>query len=260
LSPERPQQHDRRGRGLRATAQQTLFLTGFFAFILGLPVYVRADSWARVASIEGGHWSLGATSASLIRGTFPTIGGPTIGGPGISSPGLAALLMAPPEEPADEGKAETKELIYKTINFLLLVGGLIYLLRKPMGAFFAARSAEIREGVEEGRKALAESGARMSAIEEKLRHLEEEIAAFKASATREMQAEHERMRLATVAETEKMLESARSRMDITTRATKLELRLFVANEALKQAEQMIRGRLDDATRSRLVQQFVARVQ
>jgi len=140
------------------------------------------------------------------------------------------------------------------------VAVLIFVLRKPLGAFFQPRSAEIREGLEEGRKALADSQARMSAIEAKLRHLEEEIAAFKAAATREMQAERERMRSATVAETEKMLESARSRMEVTTRATKLELRLYVADQALKQAEQMIRGRLDDATRSRLVNQFVARIQ
>jgi F-type H+-transporting ATPase subunit b len=227
-----------------------LFLAAFFAFILGLPVHVRADSWARVAPVAGGRRSPWATSAALIQRTTT----------GIGSPGLAALLMAPPEEPADEGKAETKELIYKTINFILLVGGLIYVLRKPLGMFFAARSAEIREGLEAGRKALAESQARMSAIEEKLRHLEEEIAAFKDSATREMEAERERMRSATMAETEKMLESARSRMEITTRATKLELRLYVADQALKQAEQMIRGRLDDVTRSRLVSQFVARIQ
>jgi F0F1-type ATP synthase membrane subunit b/b' len=74
-----------------------------------------------------------------------------------------------------------------------------------------------------------------------------------------MGAERQRVQQAAAAEAEKMLESARSRMETTTRAAKLELRFFIAGEAVKQAEQMIRGRLDDAMRSRLVNQFVAKL-
>ena len=178
---------------------------------------------------------------------------------GIGAPRLAAIFLAPPEGETEKSEAETKELIYKTINFILLVGGLAFLLRKPLAEFFAQRSADIQGGLEEGRKALEASQARLTTIEEKLRHLEEEIAAFKISAAREMGAERQRVQQAAAAEAEKMLESARSRMETTTRAAKLELRFFVAEEALKQAEQMIRGRLDDATRSRLVSQFVAKL-
>jgi F-type H+-transporting ATPase subunit b len=175
------------------------------------------------------------------------------------NPVVGAIFAVPPEGEGVEGKTDSREPIYKTINFIILVGGLAFVLRKPLAAFFLSRSAEIRESIDGGRKALAESQSRMSAIEEKLRHLEEEIAAFKASAAREMEAEHERMRLATAAEAEKMLESARSRMDTATRAAKLNLRFYIAGEALKQAERMIRDRLDDATRTRLVSQFVARL-
>jgi F-type H+-transporting ATPase subunit b len=172
---------------------------------------------------------------------------------------LAAIFLAPPEGEAEESKTETKELIYKTINFILLVGGLVFVLRKPLAEFFAQRSADIQGSLEEGRKALEASQARLTAIEEKLRHLEEEISAFKISAAREMGAERQRVQQAAAAEAEKMLESARSRMETTTRAAKLDLRFFIAGEAVKQAEQMIRGRLDDAMRSRLVSQFVAKL-
>ena len=177
----------------------------------------------------------------------------------MGAPRLATIFLPPAEGEAEESNSETKELIYKTINFIILVGGLAYILRKPLAGFFAQRTADIKGSLEEGRKALEASQARLTAIEEKLRHLEEEIAAFKISAAREMGAERLRMQQAAAAESEKMLESARSRMETTTRAAKLELRFFIAAEALKQAEQMIRGRLDDATRSRLVSQFVTKL-
>lgn len=183
------------------------------------------------------------------------------GDPGLTFAPKAALAYwaVPPQAEAKENNSETRELIYKTINFLILVAGLGYLLRKPLAEFFTQRSGQIRQQLDEGRKALEASQARMSVIEEKLRHLEEEIVAFKASATREAEAERQNLRTAAAEEAEKILASARARMETSTRAAKLELRHFVAEEALKQAEQMIQGRLDEATRKQLVSQFVAKL-
>lgn len=170
------------------------------------------------------------------------------------------MLLAPPEEPAAEDKGETRELIFKTINFLILAGALAYLLRKPLADFFTQRSSEIQAGLEEGRKALAESQARLSAVEEKLRRLEEEIAAFKASAEREMDAERQRLRQAAESEAQKILESARARMETASRAAQLDLKRHIADQALMQAEQLIRDRMDDPTQRRLVRQFVDKLQ
>ncbi len=54
----------------------------------------------------------------------------------------------------EENSKSSKELIFKTINFAILVGGLGYVLRKPLGEFFRSRSASIQKSLEEGRKAL----------------------------------------------------------------------------------------------------------
>lgn len=146
-----------------------------------------------------------------------------------------AMLLAPPEGPAGEKKGETRELIFKTINFLILTGALVYLLRKPLADFFAQRSSDIRTSLEEGRKALEASEARLSAVEEKLRRLQEEIAAFKAAAEREMDAERQRLRQAAESETQKILESARARMETAARAAQLDLKRYIADQALTQA-------------------------
>jgi F-type H+-transporting ATPase subunit b len=170
-----------------------------------------------------------------------------------------SLSSARAPEGEAESKKEGRELVYKFINLSLLVAALVYLLRKPLADFFAQRSAAIRKGLEEGRKALEASQAQLKTVEEKLQHLEEEIAAFKASAEREMEAEHQRLKLAASEEAEKILQAARARTEVAVRAAKVELKGYAAEQAVQLAEEIIRRRLDEAGRKRLVSDFLAEV-
>lgn len=162
-------------------------------------------------------------------------------------------------EKAEEGEAPKHEAVYKVINFLLLAGGLTFLLRRPLGEFFAQRSASIRKSLEEGRKALEASQVQLTAVEEKLRHLEEQLREFKVNAAREMEAERQRLRQAAAKEAEKILQAARDQIKVSTRAARLELKVYAAQRALEMAEEIIRERLDDARRRRLVRQFLTRL-
>ena len=168
-----------------------------------------------------------------------------------------AAARAPQAE--EEGKKERRELVYKFINLSLLVGVLAYFLRKPLSDFFAQRSAFIRKGLEEGQKALEASQGQLKTVEEKLRHLEEEIAAFKASAGREMEAERQRLKQAEAEEAEKILQAARAQIEVAVRAAKLELKSYTAEQAVELAEEIIRQRLDEGGRKRLVGEFLAEV-
>jgi len=161
-------------------------------------------------------------------------------------------------EAAKEEKPEPPhELLYKTINFAILVGGLAYLLRKPMAEFFSSRSAGIQKRLDEGRKALEASQAQLQIVEGKLQRLEAEIAAFKDAAAREMEAERQRLQQAGAEEAARILEAARAQMDVALRGAKLELKDFAAKQAVTLAEELIRARLDDAGRRRMVAQFAA---
>ncbi len=167
-----------------------------------------------------------------------------------------AAAPAPQEETEQEAAHEKRELIYKIINFAILAVALGYVLRKPMAEFFTGRSESIRKALEEGRAALKESQAKLDAVEDKLKHLEEEIAAFRTSAEKEMQAERRRMTEETAREADKILEAARIRIETATRGAKLQLQAFTAQQALELAERMIRERLDEPSRQRLVSQFI----
>jgi F-type H+-transporting ATPase subunit b len=169
---------------------------------------------------------------------------------------LHLRYAAAPAEAGEEGGEQGHGAIYKWINFVILAGGLVYLLRKPLAEFFAGRSASIRKSLEEGRQALEASEAQLRAVEEKLQRLEEEMAAFRTAAWREMEVERERLRQATAEETQKMLESVRAQMETATQQARVELKLYAAGQAVELAEKMIGERLDEASQQRLVGEFI----
>ena len=182
--------------------------------------------------------------------------------------GLAGFVRPAERGPEETAAAEHKEksqghkheLLFKWINFLILVGGLGYVLRKPLATFFVGRSASIRKSLDEGRKALEASQAQLQAAEDKLRRFEEEMASFRAAALEEMKAEREHLRRTTAAEIEKMVDSLRVQMEVATKQARLELKLYGAQQAVEMARQMIGQRLDDAGQRRLVADFVARLE
>ncbi len=184
---------------------------------------------------------------------------------GVLLLGAASLGIARQEhgaaaaETQSESSEQQHELIIKIVNFAILVAALAYLLRKvlPVGEILSRRSAEIRQALGEGKKALEAAQAQMAAVEEKLRHLDEEVAAFKAAAEQEMEAERQRIRREAAEDAEKILQTAQARLEAATRTARQELRISTAHEALQRAEQMIRTRLDEPARARLVSQFVS---
>ena len=182
--------------------------------------------------------------------------------------GLAGIVRATglgPEETAaaeheEKSEGHKHELLFKVINFIILVGGLGYVLRKPLANFFVERSASIRKSLDEGRKALEASQAQLQAVEDKLRRFEEGMASFRAAALDEMKAEREHLRRTTATEMEKMMDSLRVQMEVATKQARLELKLYGAQQAVEMARQMIGQRLDEAGQRRLVAHFVARLE
>jgi F-type H+-transporting ATPase subunit b len=159
-------------------------------------------------------------------------------------------------EKSGESNGEPHALLYKIVNFLILVGALGYLLWKPLGDFFRQRAQTITESLQQGRHALGAAHDRLSAIEARLANLDAEIRAFKDSAAHEMEADLQRLRQAAREESERTLTFARLQMEVATRAAGLELKRYTALEAVTLAEGIIRQRLDDQGRRRLVSRFI----
>ncbi len=170
-----------------------------------------------------------------------------------------AFAAAPPGAQAAREGGSLKvnhELLFETINFILLVGLLVYLYRKRGRGFFDERSEAIRKSLEESRRALEKSQSRLAEAEKKLAGLQDEVRALKERAEAEIAVEQKRMRQASDDEARRIEEFAKARIQAATNAAKLELKDYVVEQALGQARGMIRQRMDEKNRERLVSFFL----
>src|ERR1051326_3724336 len=120
------------------------------------------------------------------------------------------VSVAAPQERSDKVATEKEEspiqVVAKWANFVVLFGGLIYLLRKPMGEFFANRRKDIASGLERAQRAQTSAQARMDEIEQRLATLSTEITTLKTEAERDSLAEREKILAEARHEVERVIE------------------------------------------------------
>jgi F-type H+-transporting ATPase subunit b len=68
-----------------------------------------------------------------------------------------------------------QELLFPAINFAILLGILIYFLRRPLGDFFHSRHHEVQDAILEAKAAKQEAQAKVREYENKLKKLDYEI-------------------------------------------------------------------------------------
>jgi F-type H+-transporting ATPase subunit b len=162
--------------------------------------------------------------------------------------------------------AEGKEAVDSTLplwkwaNFLLLAGGLLYLIGKMVPPMYAARSQEILKDMSESARIRQDAEARAADVARRLAGLEAEIAALRADSQRESQTETERLANYTAAEIAKI--RAQSEQDICAagKAARMDLKRYAAKLAIELAERKISARMTPAAEDGLVRSFVRDLQ
>lgn len=179
--------------------------------------------------------------------------------------GIAALILlicaklpaCAQEHGESTGKAEkSPSIFWEWANFVLLAGGLGYVIKKNAGPYFAQRSLEIRKGMADAEAARAASDAKAAEVDRRLANLQAEIEALRLSAKQEAEADAERVRREAAAEMAKVQSHLAEEIASAGKSATLELRRFSAALALGLAEQKIAARLSPEMQTRLVGRFV----
>jgi len=158
---------------------------------------------------------------------------------------------------AEEGKGAEPDMTgWKWANFAILAAGIGFLLVKQVGPFFAARSIEIRRGIEEAQKLRADAEARAAAMDAKLSKLSVEIDAMRKAAKDEAAQEDERIRVETERELAKIAANADHEIASALKAAQGELKRYSAQLAVELAGRKVRERMTSADQAALVEQFV----
>jgi len=97
---------------------------------------------------------------------------------------LAALPALAAEGAEEDPAASTAGLIFRWLNFILVFGGIGYLIAKHGGAFFRANAKAIAASITEATAAKAEADRELREVETKIARLDKEITDLREAARR----------------------------------------------------------------------------
>jgi len=168
---------------------------------------------------------------------------------------LLASALAFGAEQKDKAEDESRWTPWAWANFIILAGGLGYLVGKNAGPFFRSRSAKIRGDIAEATRLREEAEAKAREMETRLSSLGAEIEKLRAEAHGAFSAEGERIRQETERQLARIGQQTEQEIASMTKAAREELRAYAARLAVDLAEQRIRSRMDGPAQSRLVDMF-----
>lgn len=130
--------------------------------------------------------------------------------------------------------------LWKTTNFVLFVGLIVYFLWGKAGPFFAENRKAITRQISQAATKAEEAQTRLSAIEHKLAGLDKEIEGIREHAASEMARDRERIEQETAAAIQRLRERAESEIHSATMQARARLRRQAAVSALEIAERMVK--------------------
>jgi len=168
----------------------------------------------------------------------------------ITIPVLAAEGAEP--DPADSPTG----LIFRWLNFILVFGGIAYLLAKHGGAFFRDNAKAIEKSIDEATAEKAAAVRELNEVEAKISRLNQDVPAMREAARRDFAVEAERLRASGAAEIEKIKQAERAELEASERAAQQELRGVAASLSVERAAALVSSKMNNEVRARLFRAFL----
>jgi F-type H+-transporting ATPase subunit b len=172
---------------------------------------------------------------------------------------LLAVCAAPvvrAQETAIEPQDTTAGVVFRWLNFLLIFGGLGYLIAKKGGPAFRERSNEISGAIQSATAAKQEANQQLQQAEAGLARLDQDSAAMRTQSEKDFGAEAERLRASSKREVEKIGHMAEVEIDAAGRLAQIELRTAAARQAVARAADMVAKGMTPERREIIFQNFV----
>ena len=173
--------------------------------------------------------------------------------------GVLPVYAQEGEIPGEEAELQAEEdeegwgsVALRWVNFIILFGGLGYLLRQPATEFFQTRLGTIQGGLERARGAHADADEKMAVIEGRLSRLSTEIGQIRSDAEESARVERDRIVADAKGEVARALKQSQAEVDRVARGMEHEVRAEIADSVIARAEEQLRSRLSDEDRKRLV--------
>ena len=130
---------------------------------------------------------------------------------------------------------ETTARSFEIINVAIVIFGIGIPLYRFLPRFLRERGEKVGRDIESARKQTEDAGSRLSAVEARLAHLDEEIARYRAEMEEEMRQDEARIKAALETERERIVASAHHEIDAAAAQARRGLRRFAAELAVDNA-------------------------
>ena len=163
---------------------------------------------------------------------------------------------APEHAEEHGGEHGLSALVWPTLNFAILVGGLWWFFKQPIATYLGDRHDSIRKDLVEAAAVKASAAEQLAEIDRKLQALPGELDALKHRGAEEIAAEEQRIAGLASAERERLLEQTRREIELQVRLAKRELVEHAANLAVQLASDRIEQTITPADQERLVDRYL----
>ena len=167
------------------------------------------------------------------------------------------LLFMSPEEGAKS--SGTMNFISSAVNFLILFGGLAFVIRKPLAAMLAKRLLDIQETIRLADESKAEASKKRAESEARLSGLEDEIHLMMGTAETMAKREKDRIAALGAEEAVRIRRFAEQAIEQQTRGAVRELKAYAAEKATALAGERIRKRLTPEGQAALIDKSIERL-
>lgn len=161
-----------------------------------------------------------------------------------------------------EGEAHAESpwaTVARIFNFLLLAGGLAYVLRGPLSQHFANRRQHISGDLIAARETTNRATAQLEEIDRRLKALPAELEELRRRGAQEIAGEEARIRQQAEAERQRLLEQSRREIDLQVRLARRELARYAADLSVKLAADRLGAVMQEDDHARLVDRYVSQV-
>lgn len=158
------------------------------------------------------------------------------------------------------GRGPVYDLVMRVVNFTVLLGILIYFVRKPAVEGMRNSIESLRKMLYEAEETRKQAEARMKETEDRLAKVDEETEAIIAAANKESQVENERILAEAEEVVQRLKEEAKVYIGQELKKAQDLLRKEVAGSAMDIAEQIIRDNIKPEDQKRFIIEYLEKLE
>ncbi len=158
-----------------------------------------------------------------------------------------------------DNSGKVKDLIWRTMNFAVLVGALIFLLRKPLAKGLAARRQGIRDQLDDLERQKQEAGKRLADYKEKLSQLDKEVEKIVAEYIQQGEAVKAKIIEEAKSAAEKLQEQAKKNIEHEFQKARQQLTAEMGDRAVSMAEELLKKNINAEDQQRIIDEYLTKV-